>query len=187
MTWYRWIFFYCNDLNRKFSIKKRHIVLTKCFCKKTPWSNIGEWQWNTVYYHSDCWCFSDITHFWSCMYISIQYTDFILLVFHPTFSSVHGHHCDKSPARVILNSNTLLTLYIYYPILQSLRGPQGLNRMVVGFTMPITTKVMSSNPAHGEVYSIQHYVIKFVSDFRQVCGFLPVLRFLPPIKLTATI
>jgi hypothetical protein len=28
----------------------------------------------------------------------------------------------------------------------------------------IPTKVMSSNPAHGEVYSIQHYVLKFVSD-----------------------
>jgi len=34
------------------------------------------------------------------------------------------------------------------------------------------TKVMSSNPAHGEVYSIQHYVIKFVSDLRQVGGYL---------------
>jgi hypothetical protein len=31
---------------------------------------------------------------------------------------------------------------------------------------------------------VQHYVIKFVSDFRQVGGFLWVLRFLPPIKLT---
>jgi hypothetical protein len=30
---------------------------------------------------------------------------------------------------------------------------------------------VSSNPAHGEVYSIQHYVIKFVSDMRQVDGF----------------
>jgi hypothetical protein len=39
----------------------------------------------------------------------------------------------------------------------------------------------------GEVYSIQHYVIKFVSDMRQVSGFLQVLRFPPPIKLTATI
>jgi hypothetical protein len=36
----------------------------------------------------------------------------------------------------------------------------------------ITTKVVSSNPVHGEVYSIQHYVIKFVSDLRQVGGFL---------------
>ena len=37
--------------------------------------------------------------------------------------------------------------------------------------MPITTKVVSLNPAHGEVYSIQHYVIKFISDLRQVGGF----------------
>jgi hypothetical protein len=43
--------------------------------------------------------------------------------------------------------------------------------------VPITTKVVSSNPVHGEVYSIHHYVIKFVSDLRQVGGFLQVLRF----------
>ena len=34
---------------------------------------------------------------------------------------------------------------------------------------------------------VQHYVIKFVSDLRQVCGFLRVLRFPPSIKLIATI
>jgi hypothetical protein len=54
-------------------------------------------------------------------------------------------------------------------------------------SVPITNKVVSPNPAHDEVYAIQHYVIKFVSDLRQVGGFLRVLRFLPPIKLTATI
>ena len=27
--------------------------------------------------------------------------------------------------------------------------------------MPITTEVVSSNPVYGEVYSMQHYVIKF--------------------------
>jgi hypothetical protein len=41
---------------------------------------------------------------------------------------------------------------------------------------------MSSNSVHGEVYSIQHYVIKFVSDLKQVSGFLRVLLFPPPIK-----
>jgi hypothetical protein len=51
-------------------------------------------------------------------------------------------------------------------------------------SVPITTKVVSSNPAHGEVYSIQHYVIKFVSDLMKVDGFLWVLRFPQPIKLT---
>ena len=53
-------------------------------------------------------------------------------------------------------------------------------------SLPFTTEV-SSNPAHGEVYSIQHYVIKFVSDLRHVCGFLRVLWFPPPIKLTHNI
>ena len=33
-------------------------------------------------------------------------------------------------------------------------------------SMSITTNV-TLNPVHGEVYSIQHYVIKFVSDFHQ--------------------
>ena len=49
------------------------------------------------------------------------------------------------------------------------------------------TKVVSSNPADGEVYSIQHYGINFVSDLWQVGSFLCLLRFPPPIKLTARI
>jgi hypothetical protein len=44
---------------------------------------------------------------------------------------------------------------------------------------------MMSNPAHDEVYSIHHYVIKFV--WRQVGDFPRVLLFLTPIKLTAMI
>ena len=37
-------------------------------------------------------------------------------------------------------------------------------------SIPITTNFASLNPA--EVYSIQHYVIKLVSDLQQVGGFL---------------
>ena len=51
-------------------------------------------------------------------------------------------------------------------------------------SVPITTKVVSSNPTQDGVYSIQHYVINLVSDLWQVGGFL---RFPPPVKLTATI
>ena len=61
--------------------------------------------------------------------------------------------------------------------------------MVVGF---ITTYAISSyhhygcefEPRSGEVYSIQHYVIKFASDLRQVGGFLRVLRFPLPCSKT---
>jgi hypothetical protein len=37
----------------------------------------------------------------------------------------------------------------------------------------ITTKVVSSNTVHGEMYWIQQDMIKFVSDLRQVGGFFP--------------
>ena len=54
-------------------------------------------------------------------------------------------------------------------------------------SVTITTNVVSSNSVHGEVITIQHYVITLVSDLRQVGGFLRVLRFPPPIKLTTEI
>jgi hypothetical protein len=38
-------------------------------------------------------------------------------------------------------------------------------------SVQITSKVANLNPADGEVYSIQHYVIEFVSDLRQVLQF----------------
>ena len=49
----------------------------------------------------------------------------------------------------------------------SIRGCRGRDRMVVQIplqSVPITNKVVSSNRAHGEVYSIQQYVIQFVSE-----------------------
>ena len=36
----------------------------------------------------------------------------------------------------------------------------------------VSTNVVSLNPPHGEVYSMQLYVIKFVRDLRQISGFL---------------
>ena len=45
---------------------------------------------------------------------------------------------------------------------QYTRGRRGRDPMQ---SVSITTNVMSSNPAHGEVYSTQHYVIKFVMEW----------------------
>ena len=72
------------------------------------------------------------------------------------------------------------------------RHGRGRDCMVLDLHLPIqsvtiTTNVVSSNPAHGEMYSIQHYAIKFVSDLQQVRGFLRMLRFPPLIKLTVYI
>ena len=52
-------------------------------------------------------------------------------------------------------------------------------------SVPINIDVVSSNLDQGEV--LEHYLIKFVSGLRQVGGFLRVLWFPPPIKLTVTI
>ena len=62
-----------------------------------------------------------------------------------------------------------------------MRGRRDRNRVVVGFKTTHATSVyyhyyvVRSNHVHGEVYSIQRYVIKFVSDLRSVDGFLRVL------------
>ena len=69
------------------------------------------------------------------------------------------------------------------------RGRCGHDRMVVGFTTTYAIGanhwccVLDSRSGRG----MQNYVIKFVSNLRQVGGFLMVLRFPPQIKLTATI
>ena len=71
-------------------------------------------------------------------------------------------------------------------------GLRGGDNMVVDVQLPmqpvpIATSMVSSNPAHGEVYSIQHCVIKFVSNLRQVGGVLRVRWFPQPIKVITTI
>jgi hypothetical protein len=64
------------------------------------------------------------------------------------------------------------------------RGRRGRGRMVFGFIT--TCKISATNVEFesrlGEVYSIKHYMIKFVSDLRRVGGFLRVLQF-SPIKI----
>ena len=73
---------------------------------------------------------------------------------------------------------------INFLFLWSWRGCRGSDSMVVGFTATYAIsayhlKRFEFESCHGEVYSIQHYVIKFVVDLRQVGG---LLRFPSPIN-----
>ena len=45
-------------------------------------------------------------------------------------------------------------------------------------SVTITTKVVSWNRVDGDMFSMQHYVIKFVSDLRHVGGFLRIHLYL---------
>ena len=70
------------------------------------------------------------------------------------------------------------------------RNLRGRDRMTVGFTITYAISTHHHECCEFESRSgrgVQHYVVKFVSDLQQVGGFLRVLRFPPPIKLTTTI
>ena len=83
---------------------------------------------------------------------------------------------------IFLFVTTMYQFNTFFTILYG--GHCGRDLMVVGFT---TTYAISAYihwscefESHSiEVYSIQHYVINFVSDLRQVCGFLQALWFPP--------
>ena len=103
-------------------------------------------------------------------------------------SSIYGLWCSKC----ILETDWNIFVSIHTPYSLSLWGRRFPDCMVVRF---ITTYAISAyhhlfcefEYRTGEVYSIQHYAIKFVSDLLQAGGYLRILRFRPQIKLTATI
>jgi len=75
---------------------------------------------------------------------------------------------------------------------KNVKNTCGGDRMVVGFATTCTYAISAYHHWCCEFESrsgrcIQHYVKKFVSDLRQIRGFLRFLPFPPPLKLTATI
>ena len=67
-------------------------------------------------------------------------------------------------------------------------GRRGRDCIKVGFTTTCAIGAYHHLGFEFEPCSWQGVLVtKFVSDLRQVCGFLRVLRFSPPIKLTAKI
>jgi hypothetical protein len=93
-----------------------------------------------------------------------------------------------------LCSNHINMIHFYTIVLTSftrwLRGHCGRDCMVVGCTTTYAISAYHHWCCEFESRSrrgVQHYVITIVSDLRQVGGFHWVLRFPPPIKLTATI
>ena len=92
---------------------------------------------------------------------------------------------------ILVNRNTLGPLIFVRCHRMSENSGVGLHKFHCTCILPMSrsefkifnylcTKVVSSNLVHGKMYSIQHYVIKFVNDLPQVVGFLWVLRFPPP-------
>jgi len=153
-------------------------VLLECCCiqiEHSKWEN-----WNHIFFckvsfsidlHCQCLCVRNSMTL--CYYIDISWTK-------DRFERPGRHWiiiwCSSVKVHVVLRGRffkqlgTFVVVIVWYLILQ-----------IPVQSLSITTKVVSSNPVHGDVYSIQHYVIKFVSDLRQVGGFLWILWFPPPI------
>jgi hypothetical protein len=127
-------------------------------------------------------------------HLHLQRSRFSILVVVARYTTIYLHlkWIDNIDFKTVLNHpfyvkytanrhNTIINIW-------SVRDAR--DRMVVGFT---TTYAISAY--HHWCYEfesrsgrgVHHYVIKCVSDLRQVGGFLRVLQFPPPIKLTATI
>jgi hypothetical protein len=109
--------------------------------------------------------------------------------------SDHKHWLFVNAILLLHCNNFHRTIHIYLQSINNFPIPNGVlrchDRMVVGFKTTHAVNIYHHQSCEfesstGEVCSIKHYVIKFVSDLRQVGGFLRVLRFHPPIQLTAT-
>ena len=93
---------------------------------------------------------------------------------------------------IYLTSLWLTAYYVHVTCgIPKLRGWRCRDRKVVEFTTTYAKSVyhhyhceLESISFSDEVYSIQHYVIKFVNDLRWSSFFLRVLRFPPAIKFT---
>ena len=110
----------------------------------------------------------------SCSFV-LGVSIFLLSIFPFYWTSEMFRHCG------------ILCFYLYVIFTKGRR-----HRMVVGFTITFIIRAYQHwscefESRSDEVYSIQHYVTKFVSYLRQVGSFLRALRFYPSITLTATI
>ena len=78
---------------------------------------------------------------------------------------------------------SMVSLSFSCPVIFKLSSESDKCQVLVNITWYLLHEFESRS---GEVCSIQHYVIKFVSDLRQFGGFVLVLRISPPINLTVT-
>jgi hypothetical protein len=108
------------------------------------------------------------------------YKKIIIFLFIYLFLSVNVIFCQRLAFLFVSNARTK-KLYIFRQC-----------TFIVYFSCTfITTNVVSSNPVHDEVYSIQYYMIKCVSDIRQIGGSFwlhpPINLNLAEILLRATV
>ena len=93
--------------------------------------------------------------------------------------------CNAFPGQIIMRRHFVFVLYIPPSLKFVHANPSNiLKGNSFNFACLLIIICRFTYYYDGEVYLIQHYAIKFVSDQRQVGGFLRSLWIPPPIKLT---
>jgi hypothetical protein len=122
----------------------------------------------------------------SCLFQFRQVSQYIIIL---TLSVLHGlPHIGQSNTANLASSKAFFSNSFTFLSSSSYRNQWWIEKKVVQVDNSINhNKINHSSGSHQNfMYPIQHYVIKFVSDLRQVSGFLWVLQFPPSIKLTVT-
>ena len=100
---------------------------------------------------------------------------------------LHCHLWHLSAISNSKNQNIIISIYIYFDLPKIMAIMSNILCSISGTFGYTKSKRYEFESHSGDVYSIQCYVMKFVSDLRQVSGLLWALWFPPPIKLTTTI
>ena len=91
----------------------------------------------------------------SCWIQELARSGVTILLWQCVFVSIH---CGRAFTYIAQFTGTVGVVFVW-----QLHLPRQLVLQLPMQSVYITTKVVSSNPVHDEVYSIQHYVITFVS------------------------
>ena len=100
-------------------------------------------------------------------------------------NSILTRRSTRSPKSLQHFSQKFVTIVLTFSlriILRQFPSPFHKDYLMTNFNLTTKITLTIKNSSLGVL--IQHYVIKFVSDLGQVNGFLRVLQFSPPIKLT---
>jgi hypothetical protein len=114
-------------------------------------------------------------------HIFVQSNHFVLAIYFDTVSNTNLFSFSFCCCCKYKDCASMVPYMVSFLI--NLRHHRGRDRMIVEFTITYAISAYHHQrckfePRSGKVYSIQDYVIKFVSDLRQVSDFLRLLRFL---------
>jgi hypothetical protein len=154
-----------NSLQLQAAVFYKHCILVSYFMRSRTYTSIGNIDNFINKHYMNC---------YTCMFYFLQLLSFFIIVYVLIF---HNFHTKMGTGRWFENQ----TFYTY----------SGLQIFIsiywIVWTISHVHTFFLYIHIFGQVYSIQYYVIKLISDLRQVSDLLRVLWFPSPIILTTTI